>query len=139
MSEMSVWGRARGLVRGGVVVVYGGSLWMRGGSLWMRGGSLWSMVSVGSRRPWVGGRRCACVGSLSVHECVGGHPRSWAPDRCSGAVIEGGGRSSSWCVVCVAVNVARPDGPSTCHVSSSVVAPFVGRHRRQRSSRSSFL
>jgi hypothetical protein len=85
-------GFSRLFVRGGVVVVYGGSLWMRGGSLW-------SMVSVGGRRPWVGGRRCACVGSLSVHACVGGRPRSWAPDRCSGAVIEGGGRS--WCVVCV--------------------------------------
>jgi hypothetical protein len=124
-------GSAALVVRGGVVVVYGGSLWVRGGSLWPR-------ASVGGRRLWVGGRRCACVGSLSVRACVGGRPCSWAPDRCSGAVIVGGGRSLSWCV-CVAVYVARPDGPSTCHVSNSVVAPFVGRHRRQRASRSSFL
>jgi hypothetical protein len=101
-------------------------------------GSLWSMVSVGGRRPWVGGHRCACVGSLSVHACVGGRPHLWAPDRCSGVVVVGGGRSLLWCV-CVAVNVACPDGLSTCHVSSSVVAPFVGHHRHQRSSRSSFL
>jgi hypothetical protein len=128
-----VWGSSRLVVHGGVVIVYGGSLWVRGGSLW-------SMVSVGGRRPWVGGRHCACVGSLSVHACVGGCPRSWAPDCCSGAVIEGGGRSLLWCCgVCVAVNVARPDGPSTCHVSSSVVAPFVGHHHCQHSSRSSFL
>jgi hypothetical protein len=119
------------VVCGGVVIVYRGSLWVRGGSLWPR-------VSVGGCRPWVGGRRCAWVGSLSVCACVGGRPHSWALDRCSGAVIVGGGRSLSWCV-CVAVYVARLDGPSTCHVSSSVVAPFVGRHRCQHALRSSFL
>jgi hypothetical protein len=36
--------------------------------------------------------------------------------------------------------VARPDGPLTCHVSSLVVvAPFVGRYRRWRSSVSLWL
>jgi hypothetical protein len=95
----------------------------------------WGVVvvhGIRGRSSSVGGQPPLCVRGVVV--C------SWAPDHCSGAVIEGGGRSLSWCCgVCVAVNMARPDGLSTCHVSSSVVAPFVGRHCRQRSLRSSFL
>jgi hypothetical protein len=104
----------------------------------------WGVVvvhGIRGRSSSVGGRSPLCVRGVVVCPCVRGGSSSFVG---AGSLFGGGHRG--WrevvivvCGVCVAVNVARPDGPSTCHVSSSVVAPFVGRHRRQRSSRSSFL
>jgi hypothetical protein len=42
--------------------------------------------------------------------------------------------SASLFVGKLTVDVACPDGPLTCHVSSLLVVPFVGRYRRWHSS-----